>query len=146
MIRQAIVVCCVRTQRTLAWGQPHGRLRLAPYGETAMAEPASIPNAEVIINAVKQLNAGYENKNYAIRQPEEVAGGNLYTVVFQSQDGTWMENYVFERGKFIKAYWSIRDVVRDSNNGIVPKWNDREFIRLGVVSILTIMFAIAVIG
>jgi hypothetical protein len=111
-----------------------------------MAETISNPDSEGIINAVKQLNAGYNNTDYGVRQPEDVAGGKLYTVVFRGENKEWMENYVFVRGKFIKAYFTVRDVIVDSNNSIVPKWRDQEFIKLAVVSLLTVMFALAVVG
>ena len=99
-----------------------------------------------IIDAIKQLNAGYSNTEYAKRSPEDLGAGKLYTVVFKGADQQWRENYVFERGDKVKAYYTIREALRDSFTGIIPMWRDQEFIKLLVVAILTAAFATAVIG
>ena len=98
-----------------------------------------------VVEAVKQLNAGYLNTDYFRKPPEDLRSGKLYTVTFKGEDGHWRENYVFERGKTLKPYYSIRDMIKDSTTGIIPRATDTEFVKLMVISILTILFAVAVV-
>ena len=110
-----------------------------------MSDPKSSPN-DRIIESVKQLSSGWKNTDFSKRPPEKVGSGKLYTVVFKGEDGLWRENYVFEKGSDIRPYSNIRDVLRDTSNGIIPSWKDQDFVKLIVISILTGIFSISVIG
>jgi hypothetical protein len=108
--------------------------------------PSPAPDNDPIIKAVIQLNAAYTNKNYAKHNPIVIRGANVYKVTFQSQGGTWYENYVYQRGARAPIpYESLSQLLRAGDNDLIPHGPDLELIRMATVGFFTLMFGVAVI-
>ena len=98
-----------------------------------------------VVDAVRQLNAGYNNKNYTKQPAMSLGLATVYAVSFIGQNNRRYENYVFERGQELKAYNTLKSLIIDRNNNIIPRISTPDLIKLLVVSGLTVMFAIALI-
>jgi hypothetical protein len=98
-----------------------------------------------VVEVVKRLNYQYNNTGYAMGDPRPLGSGKLYSVKFKGSDDVWHENYVFERGSDRRAYWSLHDLILDSNTNLVPTFRDPDYLKLVVVCGLTVLLIIAVI-
>jgi hypothetical protein len=98
-----------------------------------------------VIEAVRNLNKGYNNRNYAKRSAQNFGSGTIYTVTFRGENNKFYEQYVFERGQERRAYQELAALIFDGNNKLIPSMLNPDMIKLIVVSVLTIMFAAAVI-
>ena len=109
-----------------------------------MGETTEALNDPVLL-AVQALNAGWKNTEYSKRRPQPIGKGSMYTVVYKGQDDIWREDYVFEIGETRRAYHEVSTLVLDPLNNVIARQYSTDFIKLIVVSLLTLMFATSVI-
>ena len=110
-----------------------------------MAADNRSPSDDPVIDAVKTLNAGYDNTDYAKRSAVQIGKARIYTVVFKGQDGYWHENYVYESGSTRIAYLDLERMLNARDNDLIPSARDPDYIRTMVVAVFTLVFGIAVV-
>ena len=99
-----------------------------------------------IINAVKRLNTGYQNTEYSIKRTIKLGDALVHTVTFKGEDGWWHDNYVYEKGNVVIAYWDVERMLTSKDNDLIPSGRDSERLRLIMVGAITAVLLLTVIG
>jgi hypothetical protein len=98
-----------------------------------------------IIDAVKALNSGYKNKNYRKASVIDLGGAVIYKVVFQGEDNSWYDNYVYKKGNKVVAYWTLERLLNARDNDLFSPWRDIALIKLWVAGLITVVLLASVI-
>ena len=109
------------------------------------AKPARSGQKQFAIDAVSDMNEGYNNTNYRCSMPSKFASGFLYEVSFEGEDGYWRQNFVFQKGADFRPYSNLKDLLADSSNGIVTPMSDPEYAKLIFIILITLVTLVAVI-
>ena len=114
-----------------------------------MTDSSNNPN-DPVIEALQQFHRslGYRKNDassYRRGGPKSIGQGSLYPIVFRGENDQWYTNYVYEKGPRRTAYIDIIGMLEDKNLGLIPSETRTDLLKIGVVSVLTILFAIAVV-
>jgi hypothetical protein len=102
-----------------------------------------------VIETLQQFHAGMGYKNdfstYRRGGPKSVGQRYIYPIVFKGERDRWYTNYVCEKGGRRSAYSDVIQMLDDKNIGLILSETRTDLLKIIVVSILTMFFAIAVV-